>query len=49
MYLNVIRYKGQAIQRGSEAAKLWEEKKFDELDKHLAKLDKAWRDLEGRK
>lgn len=49
MYLNAIDYKGQKIQRGSDAAKLWEEKKWEELDKHLAKLDKDWRDLEGRK
>lgn len=48
MYLNVIRYKGQAIQRDCEAHKLLEAKKFEELDKHLAALDLAWRKLEGR-
>lgn len=35
---NFVIHKGQAIAKNSEAYRLWEEKKWKELDKHLAEV-----------
>lgn len=48
MYRAAIYYKGGYLAPGSDAFKMHQEKKFAELDKHLAELDKAWKKLEGR-
>lgn len=41
-------YKGVRLMPGSEALKLYEEKKWEQLDKHMAELDRVWRKMEGR-
>ena len=48
MYRSAVKYKDGWLAPGSHALELYEAKKFAELDKHLAELDKAWRKLEGR-
>ena len=35
---NFVIHKGQAIAKGSEAYRLWEEKKWSELDRHMAEV-----------
>lgn len=37
---NQIQYKGELIAKNSEAYRLWEAKKMNELDIHLARLTK---------
>lgn len=50
MYLNAVKYKDQGyLAPGSHAMELYQAKKFKELDKHLAELEKAFNKLEGRK
>ncbi len=49
MASKAVRYKdGTLMMPGSEALKLHEEGKHEELAKHMKKLDKTWRDMEGR-
>lgn len=48
MYKGVKYYKGNALAPGSDAAKLLEEKKLKDLDKHLEELEKNFVKLEGR-
>ena len=48
MYKNAIKYKDEWIAPGSYAMQLYQEKKWQALDKHLAELDKAYKKLEGR-
>lgn len=48
MYRSAVAYGGTWLAPGSDALVLYQLKKFKELDKHLAELDKAWRKLEGK-
>lgn len=49
MYLNAVKYKDQGyLAPGSHAMELYQAKKFAQLDKHLAEIDKIWRKSEGR-
>lgn len=47
MYSKAKLYNGVWLAPGSDSLRLFEEKKFKELDKHMAELDKAKRKLEG--
>lgn len=49
MYLNAITYNGEKIARNSDAFLLWEAKKFKELDKHLAEINKRFLAEQGIK
>lgn len=42
-----VKYNGVLLMRGSHAFTLHEEKKFKELDEHLAKLDKLAKASKG--
>lgn len=49
MYRNAVKYKDHGyLAPGSFAMELCQARKWKELDKHLAELDKTWRKLEGR-
>lgn len=48
MYKNAVKYKDTWLAQGSVARSLYDEKKWQELDKHLAELDKVWKKMEGR-
>lgn len=48
MYRNAAKYKDIWLAPGSYAMELYQAKKMQELDKHLAELDKQWKKLEGR-
>lgn len=48
MYRNAVKYKDTWLAPGSEAMVLYQAKKWKELDKHLAALDKVWKKMEGR-
>lgn len=50
MYRNAIWCNGHGyIAPGSHAMELYQAKKFAELEKHLAEVDKAFKKLEGTK
>lgn len=48
MYLNAVKYKNHGyIAPGSLAMELYQAKKWSELDKHMAELDKAYKKAGG--
>ena len=48
MYIKAIKYKDIYLAPGSQAYQLYEDKKFQELDKHLKTLDQAEAELVKR-
>ena len=48
MYRNAVEYKGVWLAPGSESMKLYQEKKFKQLDELLADCEKRKRKLEGK-
>lgn len=49
MYRSAVKYKHHGyLAPGSYAMELYQSKKYAELDKHLAELDKQFKKLEGR-
>lgn len=49
MYLKAINYKGMWLAPGSHAYKLYEERRFSELQEHLKQVNEAARKLEEGK
>lgn len=49
MYRNAVKYKGVWLAPGSHSKELFDEKKFDVLDKHLKAQDVAYRKESGIK
>lgn len=48
MHRNAVKYKDHGyLAPGSEAYTLYHEKKFEQLDKHMAKLDAQFRKEQG--
>lgn len=48
MYRNAVKYGDTWLAPGSEAKELYDNREYIRLNKHLDKLDREWRDLEGR-
>lgn len=47
MIKGTVEYKGEYIAPGSHAMELYEAKKWQELDKHLAELNRVYKKMRG--
>lgn len=45
--MKTVNYKGDVLAVGSQAHRLYEEKKFKELDLHMKEINSAYRSLHG--